>query len=128
MALLDDILTRLVSEGAVRGSTGWGAQLSVMTDDPDQLVVLFERGGEEPDLSESTYDDQLVFEVQVRAARFGYAAARTKVQDVFDALNDAAPTGYAYVFAREAGPRQLGYDKQNRPVLSMTFEAMKERA
>jgi len=127
MALLDDIGSALTTAGLVGGATGWTLYKSYFPDKPDQVVGLFETGGDDPDLTEGTKYDMPSFQVRVRGQEFEYDTARTKIEAVFSTLHDATVSGYIFVFAVNSGPIPLGYDKNNRPDLSWNFQTMKAR-
>jgi len=127
MALLDDMRDHLITNSIVEGATGWQCLIGRITDNQDQQVALFETGGETPDESQETRVDEVTFQVRVRAAEFAYNAARSKIQDVFDTLQDATISGYVFVFAIQAGPLNMGYDNNNRPELVQNYRALKNR-
>ena len=127
MALLDDIGTELTTAGVVGGATGWTLAKAFEPPTPDQVVTLYETGGGLPDQTDGTKYDLPTFQVRVRGDEFGYEDARTKMGDVFDALNDATISGYVFVFAAQSGPISLGHDGATRPLLTLNFVTMKER-
>jgi len=129
MAILDDMRDHLVTNSIVEGATGWQCLIGRITDNQDQQVALFETGGETPDASTGTDTkvDEVTFQVRVRASVLAYDDARSKIQDVFDTLQDATISGYVYVFAIQAGPLNMGYDNNNRPELAQNYRALKNR-
>lgn len=127
MALLDDIGTALTTASVVGGATGWTLAKGFEPVSPDAVVTVYETGGGEPDQSDGTKYDVPTFQIRVRGDAFGYSAARTKMNDVFAALNDATISGYVYVFSRQSGPIPLGHDGKTRPLLTMNFHAMRNR-
>ena len=127
MALLDDIGTYLTSQNVVGGETGWTLAKGFEPPTPDKIVTIYELPGDEPDQTEGTKYDYPFFQTRVRGEEFGYEETRTKVQAVFNALNDADISGYVYVFARQSGPQSLGHDGLTRPILTLDFAVMKQR-
>lgn len=130
MALLDDIGTHLTTAGVVGGATGWVLSKGYMPPTPDQVLAVFETPGEPPEVGkgDATVYDYPGFQVRVRGAKFGYSAARAKLQDVFDALHAREPSGYVYVYAAGSGPLPLGNDAQQRPELTQNYRAMAARS
>jgi len=128
MSILDDVGDKLVADAIVSGATGWTLYKSYLPATPDKAIALFEAGGDAPDQTPGTAHDFPDFQVRGRSAEFTYDVLRTKMQEVFDSLNDATLSGYIYTFAVQSGPIPMGFDKQNnRPELVWNFRAMKER-
>lgn len=127
MALLDDVLSTLVTAGVVDDSSWYGFK-SYMPPTPDQSIAVFETPGEDPDQSDGTAYDLPGFQVRIRGEKFEYDVARTKAEAVFSALNNATISGYVYVFAATSAPLPMGYDKSDRPELSWNFRCMKARS
>lgn len=126
MSLLDDIGDKLIADGVVEGATGWKLYKAYLPDSPDQCVVIYESPGPAPDQTGGTKYEFPGFQVFVRGADFGYSAARTKMQAIFNSLNDADIAGYVYIYAADSGPVLDEADKSdNRPVLFMSFVTMK---
>lgn len=126
MSILDDIGTHLTSDGVVAGATGWALGKSYMPPDPDKIVAIFETGGGAPDQTPGTAYEFPTFQVRVRGSKFGYEAARTKIQEVVDSLNNATVSGYIYIYPVQSGPIVLRYDRDdNRPELAWNFATMK---
>lgn len=130
MALLDDIATRLQTDGigTIGASSGWAIFKAALPDGPDTAVALFETGGDAPE--ERYALDRPTFQVRVRGDAWGYSAARTKMQDIFAALHaQEANVGsdYVYIYAVQSGPIQMGHDESDRPHLSLNFRVVKKR-
>ena len=123
MSLLDDIGDRLTTDGVVDGAN-WILGKSFIPSEPDQVVSIHETGGEDPDQF-SPASGVVTFQVQVRGKTFEYDIARTKMQAVFDSLNDATIAGHTYTFSMQSGPLSLGVDGNNRPELAINFRARK---
>lgn len=126
MALIDDILSTLTTASVIDGSTwfGFGA---FMPATPDQAVVVSDTAGPAPGQESVTGHNFPTFQVRVRGAKEEYDTARTKMQEVFDALNDATISGYIYCFATQSGVLPLGQDEKERPILSLNFQCMEAR-
>ena len=128
MSILDDIGAQLTSDDVVGGVTGWTLFKSYQPKSPDKTITIYETGGPEPDQTPGTGYDFPTFQVRGRGAEFGYEALRSKMQDVFNSINNATISGYVYIFAVDSGPIPLGYDKEdNRPQLTWNFKTMKAR-
>jgi hypothetical protein len=126
MALLDDIGDKLVADAVADGATGWTLYKSYQPDSPDKSVTVLETGGPEPDQTPGVAHTFPTFQVRVRDSTFEYAAARAKMDEVFNSLNDATVSGYVYIFAADSGPLPLRYDAADeRPELVWNFKTMK---
>lgn len=125
MALLEDINTKLEADGVTGGATGWSTRIGAVTDAPDQIVVLAETGGFGPDQFGSTKSGVQTFQVRVRSARRTYSTARSKMQDVFDSLNDATISGHTFTYALSSGPFYMGEDGVERPEFVQNFKVRK---
>lgn len=126
MALIDDILATLTTAAVIDGSTwtGFGAYTPAV---PDQVVIVTETGGPAPDQTPVIGHDFKTFQIRVRGAKEEYDTARTRMQAVFDALNDATISGYVYVFAVQSGAMPLGNDEKDRPIIGLNFQCMVAR-
>lgn len=124
MALLDDIGTKLTTDGLVDGTTGWTLAKAYQPDSPDTVVALYEVGGQAPQTRVGM--DHPEVQVRVRGGAFGYAAAQTKIVAIKSALHTysgtISGTRYAWVKAVHSAPIPLGYDERNRPELAYTFQ------
>ena len=126
MALLDDIETAL-SVAGLPGS-GWALKKSYMPDSPDKVIVIYETGGFEPAQSPGLGARYPTFQAAVRGEKFGYAAAQTKLEAVYAALNNGAVSGLTYCYAMNSGPSMRGYDGKERPILAYDFKTMRPAA
>jgi len=127
MAALDDLATELKTGGVVGGATGWIVELGVLTEDTDnKTVAIFEQFGGRPETEPDAAYDYPAFEFLMRGDVYGYEAARTKAQEVFDQIHDATLTTWAWIFATGT-PELRGYDRNNRPILQLNFESMRKR-
>lgn len=134
MALLDDVKTVLINAGVGVTDTSsndeWAIHLGHMPDSQDQAIGITELPGLQPETKWKI--DYPSFQVVVRGAPYEYDVARTKIQDVFNALHNEDSTtfpGSAYinVLGATSGPTSLGIDEQNRPRLAWTFNVIKNR-
>ena len=130
---LDDVRSYLVGLGVVEGATGWACYCGYMPDDQDRTVGLFESPGLPQDtMARENLRPKLLF--HLRGARFGYAEARSKWQDIWDALQDAQASsgspaylsGYIYIQAEQSAPLCFN-DANNRPNMTANFQVLKER-
>lgn len=123
--LLNDIGTYLQAQGV--GSVGTDMFLSLMPDQPDNCVVLFEYAGSPPDLHwPGEYPG-----LQVRVRYKTYAAGRTKIGQIMQLLHglhekDLSGTRYLLIKARGC-PEVLKRDGSNRIEWFINFEIIKER-
>ena len=99
MSLEGDIVTAI--ENASLGTSGTDLFRGPMRDGdgfPDAAVTVLETGGlpPVPDLTGRDGKDLRVkrVQIQVRGAKNGYTAAKTKVDAIFTALHKQAPAGY----------------------------------
>ncbi len=128
MSILDDVGSLLITDGVAFSDTtvDWALFKSYQPESPDKCITLYETGGPTPDQTNITTHTFPSFQVRGRGAEFGYAALRTKMQAVFDSLNNSTISGYVFIYAENSGPLTLGYDKsQNRPELVWNFSTMK---
>jgi len=126
MSLLDDIGDKLIADAVVEGATGWALYKSYQPNSPDKAVTILETGGVEPDQTEGTAHTFPSFQTRVRGDNLGYEEARTKIQEVFDSLNNATIAGYVYIYANDSGPIPLQYDTADeRPEIVWNFSTMK---
>lgn len=126
--MLDDLATAIQTEGLAGGATGWGLFKSFEAETPDAAVTLYETGGGPPGTADDY--DLLTFQVRVRGAEAGYAAAHDKMMDVYRFLHAGeADVGsdYVYIYASQSGPLSLGYDTQRRPRLVMNYRVGRKR-
>lgn len=125
---LDEIGTKLTDDGIVEGSTGWRLAKGTTMEEQDQVVTIIESPGEIPDQDASGEPEHNFpgFQLRIRGNKFGYQTARAKAQEVFDSLNNAALSGFNYIYA-DSAPFYLGYDDNNRPELVVNFSSMQER-
>ena len=126
MSILDDIGTHLTSEGVVGGATGWTLRKGISTATPDQIVVVSETGGFGVDQYSNPPVGDPSFQILVRAASRRYDLARTQIGLAFTALNQGTVSGYLFIHALSAGPLSLGFDANDRPLLTWNFRARKE--
>lgn len=129
--LLDDIAAALIaaSIGATDGVSDWMIFKGFMEDTPDRAIGLYETGGPAPE--EGMQIDYPTFQVRVRGGANDYALARTTIQAIFAALQDAdIALGAVYVFcyAVQSGPLAMGRDEKRRPHLAQNWRTMKARS
>lgn len=127
MSVLSDALDTLTNAGQIGGTSDWTGYASVLPDDPDQVVAVFEAVGGEPDQDDvsPTYDYPGV-QVRVRGQAFGGQAAIKKIEEVVATFEFDTPSGFVYLFGREGGPFFLRFDRNNRPEYVWNCDAMYE--
>lgn len=123
MGMLDDIGTRLTSQGLVDGATGWTLRAGFWPETPDQMVWLGPQVGREPEVRVEHIDFP-VLEVRVRAGVRDYATAETKMMAVWQDLHDVMGTlsGTWYRIKAKGSWEIVEYDKKERPVLGALFD------
>jgi hypothetical protein len=128
MAILDEIGARLTTLLLVDGATGWALCKAFLPASPDKVVLLSELGGLGPE--QRVQLDHPEIQVRVRGERFGYAAARTRMQAIYDALHTYSGTlsGIRYAsIAAVQSPIGLGFDDNERPEIVCTFRCARSR-
>ena len=133
MSVVSDLYTYLEAEGIAGGSTGWDLMRRRETDTPasDQLVVLSEDGGPEPEIAEASgIGDSALKDIgvqaMVRAGAWDGDASATKAQAIVTALHGEREitvglTTYMRVRARTAEPVFVGFDALGRPRHTVAF-------
>ncbi len=130
--LLTEIGNHLIDEGIVDGATGWLLQKSFMPSSPAKVVALFETPGEPAEVisegSAETAYDQPTFQVRVRGDVRKYSDARSKMQQVFLALQAMEPgANFVYLYSNQSGPMPMGDDKSDRPEMTWNFVTFRAR-
>lgn len=135
MSLVDDVQDYLADASLVDGATGWASVRRRVNDQMgDQLVVLTEDGGLEPEtpsesgIGSATFREPAV-QVRVRAAAWDGDAAYAQSQAIYDLLHGArnvtmGSTFYHRVKAQTASPVFIGFDEQGRPEYTTSFRAV----
>lgn len=135
MGIVADFQQYLKDAGIVDGSTDWPSVRRRVHDNSDQLVILTEDGGFEPEtpapagtLGDSAQKEPAV-QVRVRAEPWDGDAAHAKAQEVWDALHgqmrvEINGNFYARIKAQTPQPIFIGYDDQNRPEFTISFRAV----
>lgn len=131
--LLDDI-RQILSTG---GTTADGTELTkgFMPEKPDNVVTIYETGGQGPIRAMRAQAGQPVAErprVQVvaRAGSMDYATARLKINDVYRLLEgygDQTVNGVRYLWIGAVqSPYPMRRDESQRPYLAVNFDVTKE--
>ena len=137
MALLDDILTRLIDASDGVGvdpgagdftASQWPIYTGFLPDIQDQSIAIIELPGSPAEPKwKIIYPD---FMIIVRGAKNGYADARTKIDDVFEQLHDnhaQVGANYILILSDQSGPSSWGEDSLDRPRFSWNFKVIKDR-
>lgn len=135
MPLLEDLAAYIEGEGIAHRTDpamtgGWKLSMDVMPAEPDFVVKLGSAGGPGPREKNAAgagveLARQRQVQVVVRGDRYGGAAARTKLQEVFDALHNLPRMTLGTT--QVAGIRvfsdviSLGLDDNRRPELALNF-------
>ena len=127
MSLLDDVGTLITNASLTGGATGWVLNKAFMSDSQDKIITVMEGVARPSDHTSGTGHDYPSVQILVRGSKLDYSTARTKMDAVISALNDATVSGQVYMLLRQS-PLPLGYDALQRPMISANFDIMKERA
>lgn len=107
---------------------GWSVFVNEMPPDPDQAIGVFLAGGAPPEARiDATHP---AVQIRVRAAKHDWPTASAKLKECFDLLHKRTGTltGTYYVQILAAGDAlPMGLDKNERPELVQTFDAMRSR-
>lgn len=125
MSVVEDFQQILKDAGVVDGGTGWTSFRRVLPDEPDDVVVITEAGG--PDPEAGTGVEQPFVQVRTRAKR--PSAARTKLDECIAALAERTEvtvngTRYAWIY-RSGEVAYLGLDEEKRASLAQTFSTLR---
>lgn len=118
---LDDIRTKLLTEGIAGGATGWTVYIGHAPDTSDKIIVLALTGGFLQDTHQSTNFWHSI-QVRVRSSQLDHNGCYTKWLAVFNSLNAQTVTGSG-VFLLDAfnsGPIHLNDDRQ-RPIMITNY-------
>ena len=127
-----DIATILSNAGVgtLAGTSGWSIYISKHPPTPDTIILLMDAGGF--DANPKWLIDDVLVQVTVRGAPFGYAAAFSKIQSIKDTLLGLAKqtvNGTVYIGIWQQGEiAMVDYDDNNRPVLMATFRIRRQPA
>ena len=124
------MLSGLVPNTIVGGSTGWILKVGKLVDSPDQVAVFYDTGGQNPN-PRWLVDFSMVM-VQVRGTANNYGSTYTKIRQVRDALLglDSQDVGsdrlVSIICMGDIG--FLSYDDAQRPLFSVNFRVIIEPA
>lgn len=115
--------------GTIGADSGWSIAVSREPLEPDTTITIFDRGSFlEPD--PKWLLEYPLFQVRVRGSENNYLSATTKAQEIKDVLLGLQPqlrngTDYRGIW-QLSDIIPLGYDDQNRPLLSINFRSARE--
>ena len=119
----EDICDILEQSSVRAGTFGTDLFISKMPSSPDACVCVYDTGGEPPTLPYSYFKPTI--QVRVRGIISGYQSAWDKAKEVMDALHGVSNetwNGSRYIMiACMSDIIFVGYDDNNRPLLSMNF-------
>lgn len=131
--LLDDLSVFLSSQGlgGATSSASWMITKAYMPPQPNNVIGLFETGGEAPDRYQANLDYPR-FQVRCRGTAFAYSSARAKLFAVFQALqgvDNGRTINGRYYPGIEAVSDAIGFplDSNNRPEVLQNFRAFRSR-
>ena len=128
----EDLKDLLVTAGigTFAGHSTWGIYVSKEPDEPDGVVTLYDKGGSSP--NPKFILDEPTVRIRIRGDKMEYIAAWDKAEDVKDALLGITPqtvNGTFYTGILMIGEILfLGYDDSNRPLLTTTWQVIRELA
>lgn len=131
--LLDDICDLLSSGGTT--SDGTPIYAGLMLEQPDKAVCVYETGGMAPYRAMRGSPGQPVAErpriqVVARGAQMDYTTPRLKVNDIYrllEGFGDRSINGVRYLWIGAVqSPFPMGKDNDNRPLIAVNFEVVKE--
>lgn len=124
------MLHGLVPTTIIDGATGWTSKIGNMVDQPNQLVVFYDTGGQNP--NPAWLVDFSSVMVQVRGGVNDYAAAYAQIRRVRDSLLgiDSQDVGsdrlVSVTCMGDIG--FLSYDDAQRPLFTVNFRVIIEPA
>lgn len=122
------MLSGLVPSSVVGGATNWTLKVGKLVSTPDQLVVFYDTGGQNPN-PRWLVDFSHVM-VQVRGAASDYGAAYSKIRDVRDCLlgldSQDVGTNRLVSITCLGDISFLKYDDKERPLFSLNFRTIIE--
>lgn len=130
MSLLDDLADWIEAQGVAHGTDpsltgGWKLAVDVMPEAPDHVVKLGYAGGPGPREKNATVRRPQV-QVAVRGDRYGGAAVRAKVEEIFALMHNLPTTvmgGTTVLGVQVFGEvLTLGLDDNRRPQLALNFQ------
>lgn len=122
-----------LTEGSATSSI-WAIKFGRRTDVPDELIVLTDSGGSNPNTKFQL--DFVHVQALIRAKEYDYLVGRSKAQEVKDALLglDSQDVVVGAETVRVSGITMNGdiafvrYDENERPLFSVNLRIMMERA
>lgn len=119
----EDVKDMLESSAVGAGTYGTDLFISLMPPTPNACLAVFDTGGYDP---QAGYDyERPTVQVRIRGEVFGYQAAWDKAKEVSTALHglyNETWNGARYVGIWQQGDIIfMGYDDNNRPLLSLNF-------
>lgn len=115
--------------GTIGANSGWSISVSREPLKPDTCITIFDRPSFlEPD--PKWLLEHPNFQVRIRGSENNYLSATTKAQEIKDLLLGIQPqlrngTKYRGIW-QVSDIIPLGYDEQNRPILTMNFRCLRE--
>lgn len=114
--------------GTLGAETGWSINVSREPASPDTCITLYDAGGFPPNPQWKINYPSV--QVRVRGAKNGYSDAYDKAEACMNALlglpsQDIGDTRYVSV-AMKGFINAIGYDEDNRPILTINFGAITE--
>lgn len=121
----------LLSSAVVGGVSGWTLKFGHIPSEPDQVVVFTDSGGQNPNPRWRL--DYPTFQAMIRGKKGEYDVAWNKAKEVKDGLLGIEPFNAAnsdrwdgIICMGDIG--LVGYDDNERPMLSVNFRAIIEPA
>ena len=125
----EELASVIVTNGL--GTLGTDLFLHVAPNEPDDLVVLVEYAGDDPEYIQETVDVHLEApRIQVGVRNTSANLARAKAEDIYRALmriRNESIQGTRYMWCRPVDtPSLVGRDDSNRFLVTVNFRVKKE--
>lgn len=131
MGAVADVQAYLVAQGLVDGGTGWTSYRRFMPDRENQVVVISEDGGPDPEARRATGMGSAALgdagvQVMVRGGPRDSDASEAKASAILNALHGLGPTTmdateYKRTLSLTLEPIFAGFDDNERPIHTCSF-------
>lgn len=111
------------SVGTLGGNTAWSIFVAKEPVTPADVITLYDYDGGEPDTDQL----DLLQRVQVRTRSLDYSAAYAKHETIRDLLILNSPVAGFVDVQLISGPMAIGYDDNNRYLITANYRAIKQR-
>jgi hypothetical protein len=112
------------SVGTLGGTAAWSIFVAREPVTPADVITLYDYDGGEPDTDQL----DLLPRVQVRTRSGDYAASYAKHETIRDLLILNSPVAGFVDVQLISGPMAIGYDENNRHLITANYRAIKQRS